>query len=291
MACLPRSLPLAKASRSWHCLIMRLTFTVLFLGLLPLSSALAGRFHLYLSNVRVSSSAHPRDIYVYLPTDYRKNAEALYPVLYMHDGQNLFDPSRAYMGQTWQVEESLNRLIAEGTLPPIIVVAIDNTPDRISEYTHDEDPNYPGGGWARSYLRFLARDLKPKIDRDFRTRDEREQTGIMGSSLGGLVSLYAGATHSQTFGLIGAMSPSVWWNSRSILETLGRSPLPLRLYVDSGTKDGERPADAKALVEAMWSLGMNEQDLFLEVQEGAGHSEKWWAQRFPLAVVFLFQRR
>lgn len=238
-----------------------------------------GRFHLF--------SKHPRSIYVYLPAGYGQFPEVRYPVLYMHDGQNLFDPARAYMGQTWRAEETLNHLIKHKIIRPIIVVGIDNTPDRLAEYTPDRDPTREhSGGEGDAYLRFIVERLKPEIDRKLLTLSQRNHTGIMGSSLGGLISLYAGVRYHHTFGKIGALSPSVWWNNNSILRTLESAPAPLRVYVDSGTEGGERPHDARA-VARIFEAAMGDR-VMLNIQEGANHSERFWAMRFPVALKFLF---
>lgn len=207
----------------------------------------------------------------------------------MHDGQNLYDPARSTYGETWKVTETLNHLIAQKLIPPIIVVGIDNTSERMAEYTHDREASRPQGGKAHSYLEFITYDLKPYIDHVFATRPEASSTGIMGSSLGGLVSLYAGAMFSETFGLIGAMSPSVWWNNKSILSIILHSPKPERIYLDSGTGSGERPADAELAARVFTQSGGR--NIMIEIQQGATHNEKYWALRLPKALRFLFARK
>jgi predicted alpha/beta superfamily hydrolase len=209
----------------------------------------------------------------------------------MHDGQNLFDPSRAFLGQTWNAENTLNQLISQGLMASVIVVAIDNSKLRTYEYTHDQDPteNQRGGG-ADNYLALITNDLKLRIDASFRTKKDRSSTGIMGSSLGGLVSLYAGLNYGQTFGRIGALSPSIWWNEQSILQRLRQSKiLPCKVYIDSGTAGGEKPGDVSYCSEIFQERGLiKDHNLKTVIQYGALHSEKFWAQRFPLALQFLF---
>lgn len=261
-------------------------FLGLIFCLISLAHAGTGEFKLFLKGITGRSSYHTRDIYVYLPSGYQTNGKNRYPVLYMHDGQNLFDPARAAYGETWNVTETLNRLIASKIIPPIIVVGVDNTPDRMHEYTHAWESSYSAGGRAQQYLEYLTYDLKRYIDHVFRTRPEPEHTGLMGSSLGGLVSVYGGARFSEVFGLIGAMSPSVWWNNKSILDIVRTSPLPLRVYVDSGTDKGERPADAELLANTFRELGATE--VLFVLQQGATHNEKYWAERLPKALEFLF---
>lgn len=222
-----------------------------------------------------------RDVYIYLPDGYQKT-RSTYPVLYMQDGQNLFDPNRAYLGQTWRAQTTLNDLIAKKVIPPIIVVAIDNTPDRMEEYIPERRGDL--------YLEFLIKKLKPQVDQSFRTRREARFTGIMGSSLGGLISLHAGIHYPDTFGLIGALSPSIWWNERSILATTRTaSHLALKYYLDSGTEGGEKPEDVRAMSEVLTSRQFRHgQNLFVLIQDGADHREYFWAMRFPAALRSLF---
>jgi predicted alpha/beta superfamily hydrolase len=228
-----------------------------------------------------SESFPARDIYVYLPNDYDKK-NISYPVLYMQDGQNLFDPSRAFSGQTWNGLATLNRLIEAKLISPLIVVAIDNTPERMNEYI----PENKGD----EYLDYIVEELKPLIDDSFRTKKTAANTGIMGSSLGGLISLYAGLRHSETFSLVGALSPSIWWNKRSIIKSYQRSSqLPLKVYLDSGTDGGEEPQDVLDLCNVLFQRGYNQsENLFGFIQDGAMHEERYWAMRFPIALKFLF---
>jgi predicted alpha/beta superfamily hydrolase len=191
------------------------------------------------------------------------------------------------LGQTWNAQETLNRLIRNKVIPPLIVVAIDNTSERIHEYTPDFDPRRQQGGRGGAYLEFIVGEVKPVIDRQFRTRPGRNDTAIMGSSLGGLLSLYAGARYASSFGLVGALSPSIWWNQESIFKLVAERPLPLRLYLDMGTEGGEIPELLGQLSDQYLMAGMTD-NLLLNIQPGANHSEKFWAQRFPVALRFLF---
>ncbi len=249
-----------------------------------------GKFALAFKNFKSSALPKGRDVYVYLPPGYEKNRTQEYPVLYMHDGQNLYDPARAFMGQTWNAQETLNALILQRKIRPIIVVGIDNTPDRTSEYTPDADERHQGGK-ADLYLRMIVADLRPAIESRFRVSKNRAQTAILGSSLGGLVSLYAGIRYPQVFGLVGALSPSIWWNRLSIVEKYRRSStLPLGVYLDSGTDGGERPQDVDLLRRDL-ELRMPRGSFYAHLQQGATHSERFWAQRLPIALQFLFGTR
>jgi predicted alpha/beta superfamily hydrolase len=242
-------------------------------------------------------SAHltrTRDVVVYLPPGY-ETLEAACPVLYLHDGQNLFEPNRAHVpGQHWRVGETVDSLIAAGVVPPIIVVGIDNTgTSRIQEYTPTADARL-GGGFAGDYGRFIVEELKPFIDANYRTRTGPESTSLGGSSLGGLVTLHIGLTRPGVFGALVAMSPSVWWDRRLILSTVRRTrPRPaVRIWADMGTAEGRRALDdarllKAALVGAGWTAGG---DLHYGEYEGGTHSEAAWADRFGAVLTWLYGR-
>lgn len=261
-------------------------FKIIFLALsclwfISASAQDQGSFKIFKKNISYAQVNSPRDIYVYLPPGYN-TTQIHYPVLYMQDGQNLFDPKRAFLGQTWNALNTLNDLISRRLMAPIIVVAIDNTPSRMDEYIPEKS--------ADAYLEFVIKEVKPLINQSFRTRKPASFTGIMGSSLGGLVSLYAGVKYREHFGLVGALSPSIWWNDRSIISTYDRSStLPLKIYLDSGTLGGEKPEDVRALGQLLNNRGFAQNyNLLTYIQEGAEHREAFWSARFPMALRFLF---
>lgn len=240
-----------------------------------------GKFHLW----KIS----PRTIYVYLPPGYEKS-NASYPVLYMHDGQNLFDPSRSYSGKTWKAEETLDKLIRIKKIKPVIVIGIDNTDDRINEYTPDPDINWPNAGGAKTYLDWIKNEVKPAIDKNFRTLRTSSSTAIAGSSLGGLVSLYAGIEYGDTFGTVAAFSPSLWWNERSIFNYFRNSKkLPEKIYIDYGSAEKDHGNSFLDFVQLLSQLGYSKDDNFVyQLQLNGEHSEEYWAERFPDALKFLF---
>ena len=253
---------------------------------------------------------HDRDVLVWLPPGYdhggstrRFNTEVQdlgsdegskrYPVLYMHDGQNLFEAETAFNpGEHWRVGETAATLIAARRVEPLIVVGIYNTGDaRIEEYTPTGDRKL-GGGQADDYGRMIIEELKPLIDRTYRTRTDAAGTGIAGSSLGGLVSLHLGFTHPAVFMKVAALSPSVWWGRKAILKTIreSRSKPALKLWVDMGTAEGRRGLDdARLLKAALVGLGFSEgADLHYAEYEGATHSEQAWSERVGPMLEWLF---
>ncbi len=238
-----------------------------------------------------------RNVLVYLPPGYEKS-RARYPVLYLHDGQNVFDAATSFAGVEWGVDETAERLIAQKLIAPLIVVAVDNAGEnRIHEYAPSRGRIDPDGdralrskGWARRYGRFLAEELKPFIDARYRTRREPEFTGLGGSSLGGLVTLSLGLWFPKVFTRLAVMSPSVWWDDcviYDLVEKLKRKP-PLRIWLDTGTAEPgwERARGLRdRLLAKEWQLGEDLQ--YCEV-EHAGHHEGAWAERMGVVLQFLF---
>ena len=243
---------------------------------------------------------HDRDVLVWLPPGYGasdgrsdERSDDRYAVLYMHDGQNLFEPDTAFQkGEYWRVGETATELIEAGRIEPVIVVGIYNTGEaRLNEYTPTDDAKL-GGGLADDYGRMIIEELKPMIDRTYRTRIDRDHTGVAGSSLGGLVSLHLAFAHPAVFGCAAALSPSVWWDRKAILKTIreARSRPKLRLWVDMGTAEGRRGLDdARLLKAALVGLGFLEGvDLHYAEYEGATHSEQAWSERVGPMLEWLF---
>jgi predicted alpha/beta superfamily hydrolase len=238
-----------------------------------------------LSRVRSMQRGTERDIDIFLPSSYPRSRRR-YPVVYMQDGQNLADPDRAFAG-TWELERTLKSLARRGF--EVIVVAVPNMGEaRVQEYTPFVDARL-GGGDGDAYLAYLERTVKPLVDRRFRTRPEREATGVFGSSLGGLISLYAFFRAPEAFGFVGAMSPSLWFANRAMLSYIENdgSP-PGRIYVDAGTNEGASTIQhVRQLTEILRRKGYGG-DRFRSVEdEGGQHSERHWARRLEPALEFL----
>lgn len=234
----------------------------------------------------------PRDITVFLPPAYEATRQTRYPVLYMHDGQNLFDPNAAFnKGEHWRVGETALELIDAGRLAPLIIVGIANTgPRRVHEYTPTFDRRR-GGGEADDYGRLIIEEIKPFIDDTYRTLPDPQHTGMAGSSLGGLVTLYIGLKRPDVFSRLGVMSPSVWWDRRAVLRTVrDAKPKPrLRIWVDMGMREGRQHLEnarllKAGLLKAGWTDG---DDLHYEEFAGGTHRETAWGSRFGRLLEWL----
>jgi predicted alpha/beta superfamily hydrolase len=237
-----------------------------------------------------------RDVIVYLPPGYQSSSAARYPVLFMNDGQNLFDSVTAFGGNEWGLDETAERLIRINEIQPLIIVGVYNTgTERLAEYTHVKDKRGRGGR-GRAYGKLIVKELKPLIDREYRTLPDAANTGIGGSSLGGLVSLYFGLEHPEVFGKLLVMSPSVWWANAAILRAVSRTRHKIRpkIWLDIGTREEDARPEIhveqvtvlrNALIEKGWVVG---DTLMFAVDEGGAHSELAWGQRAPGALKFLF---
>jgi predicted alpha/beta superfamily hydrolase len=264
------------------------------------------REHTLSGEIRMHKSFHSkflnadRDLIVYLPPGYDADKKRRYPVFYMHDGQNLFDGATSFIpGKEWRVDETAQALIASGKIEPLIIVGVYNAgAQRIDEYTPTPDAKVKQGGRADLYGRLLVEELKPFIDSQYRTLRGPKETGLGGSSLGGLVSLYLGLKYPQVFGKLAVVSPSVWWDNRMILRdvrALSRRPRT-RIWLDIGTKEGRDTAEAtggtRALRDALVAKGWKENsDLKYFEAEGAEHNETAWAERAGPMLIFLFGKK
>lgn len=249
-----------------------------------------------------SRSLHRRrTVVVYLPPGYESETARRYPTLYVQDGQNLFDPATSAFGVDWAMGQAIERELARGTLEPQIVVGIYNTRYRMEEYTPTVDYRERGGK-ARDYLSSLVEELKPWVDARYRTLPEARWTGMMGSSLGGLVALYASQAFPQVFTRIGSLSPSLWWAGRDLISALAGATqfhAPLRLWVDMGTRESNEDRNRNGVPDVLDDLrllrfvlkgrGMQEGvDLNVEEIAGGAHTEADWGRRVSRVLRFLF---
>jgi predicted alpha/beta superfamily hydrolase len=260
--------------------------------LLPAAAAIAPPIHGSLQLVEKFKSpqlGNERTLRIYLPPSYSSDSKRRYPVLYMHDGQNLFDPKTASYGTEWNIDEVVDRLVRQGEMEEVIVVGIDNTSDRIGEYTGSSDPKY-GGGKLDAYAAFVAQTVKPWVDRQYRTKPGREHTAVMGSSLGGLASIGIAQRYPQLFSMAGGLSSSFWWDGQDVLKHPPQK-MPIRFYIDAGTvNDGLEESEAfrQALVKQGYREGS---DLLFLADPGGRHNEQSWASRVHVALAWFFGRK
>ncbi len=240
-----------------------------------------------------------RYIYIYLPNSYFRNIYKSYPVLYMHDGNNLFDPSTSFGGVTWRVRENIEELVHNNLMEEVIVVGICNNGDRDEEYTWTamNYGNYKEGGNGRKYAKMIVNELKPFIDRHYRTLPYRETTAVMGSSLGGLISFYLGLYYPHIFSKIGIMSPSLWWGKGILFRHVKEIAPNLDIWLDMGTNeyddDDEDPEEnirnVRKFRKKLIALGYVEgENLGYFEHQGADHNEWYWAERLHLPLSFFF---
>ncbi len=234
-----------------------------------------------------------RNLIVWLPEAYLSEPDRRFPVFYLHDGQNLIDGRTSYVvDRTWRVHTTADRVARLELAEPVILVGIANMGmRRMAEYTPTQDMR-GAGGEGPGYGRMLVEEVKPLIDKTFRTLRECGDTALGGSSLGGLISLALGLDYPEVFGKLAVMSPSVWWDGRSILRLVSQArPRPhLRIWLDMGTAEGLRHLrDCDLLYTRLLALGWrNGLDLKYDRVPGGLHNEDAWAARFDRVLRFLF---
>jgi predicted alpha/beta superfamily hydrolase len=254
----------------------------------PYAELYPGEQHTVVGNVLVLPQVYSpqlentRDIIIYLPPSYTIG-ERRYPVIYLQDAQNLFDATTSFAGVEWQVDETLEALSAEG-LEAIAVGIPHMGEQRLHEYTPPINPWWRGAG--DRYVAFIVETLKPLIDQAFRTQPDRHHTGLCGSSMGALISLYGFFERPGVFGRCGALSPSVWVG-RGVINHYVRAPqADDRLYLDNGTRENS----ARVLYEQLLAQGYREDgELKYVIEAGGQHTEAAWARRLPEALRFLLR--
>jgi predicted alpha/beta superfamily hydrolase len=257
--------------------------------LTPKKSTASSRVHLLDNSFDMSPLDKKRRVWIYLPASYDTSSKN-YPVVYMHDGQNLFDQSLSYSGE-WEVDETLDRLENSHELE-LIIVGIDNGgSERIDEYTPWEIPEYPSKQQGDTYIRFIKENLKPFIDKNYRTQSNSEQTAIMGSSLGGLISYYAALQYPETFGKAGIFSPSFEMVKKSLDFAKDHGNLKdSKIYFMAGNKESEQMvAKMSQTIQVMIAAGFPENNIKSKVVKEGEHNEKLWREEFEPAIIWLFE--
>lgn len=239
-------------------------------------------------NLHIDGLNRQRTIMVYLPPDYQLS-DSRYPVLYMHDGQNLFDEQTSYAGE-WRVDETMNRLADNNQLSAIVVGIYNGEAKRMTEYSPWPNDRF-GEGEGKAYVDFIVNTLKPEIDRQFRTLASREHTAIMGSSMGGLISHYAIFAYPQVFGRAGVFSPSYWYNDKVFDFTQAHSlPANTRIFLAVGEKEGKDMVDnMQKMATLMSEKEMSGVSVHSQVDDGREHNEAYWADIFDEAVLWLYK--
>jgi predicted alpha/beta superfamily hydrolase len=230
-----------------------------------------------------------RKIWIYLPPDYNSSSKH-YPVLYMHDGQNLFDANTSFSGE-WEVDESLNQLYNQGDHGAIVVGVENGGGLRIREYSPWFNSDYNDGGEGGKYVDFIVETLKPYIDQNYRTLPGREFTCLFGSSLGGLISQYGIMEHQDVIGKAGVFSPAFWFNPE-IFDQAANTPKTqdMKIYFLAGVPEGNGSvvADVNQMYSALLNNGFENWELSKAFHNDGQHSEWYWAREFPWAYLWLF---
>ena len=256
----------------------------------PMKSTASENVHLLADNFDMSPLNKKRRVWIYLPDSYH-NSKKKYPVLYMHDGQNLFDESIAFGGE-WEVDETLDAFSRSDKLE-LIIVGIDNGGSaRIDEYTPWEIKDYPSKQQGDAYVQFIVKNLKPHIDQNYRTLRDRINTGIMGSSLGGLISFYAALQYAETFGKAAVFSPSFEIVNKSDDFAKKHSDIQeSKLYFMAGKNESEKMvARMQETIHLMISEGFPAKNIQSKVVNEGQHNEKLWREEFGAAVTWLFKK-
>ena len=264
------------------------------------SGAPVVRGNLRLHELRSRIFRNTRLVRVWLPPGYDETSATRYPVLYLNDGQNLFDPATAFAGVDWRVGAAAERLIVEGKIPALIIVGIDNTGEsRLREYIPYRSLELRlFGAHGKRYPEFLLREVMPLIEKYYRVAKGPEHMGLGGSSLGGLITLYTQLAAPGVFGRLLIESPSLFVANRKILdECRSFRDWPHRIYLGIGTREMGNATKDEKVVKDVWELerilraaGLGEGRLKVWIEEGAAHHEAAWGARFAVALEFLFRR-
>ncbi len=228
----------------------------------------------------------PRRVWVYLPPEYAQT-DMRYPVVYMHDGQNVFSESISYAGE-WGVDETLDTLASQGLRVPIVVAVEHGGESRMQELSPWTNPEF-GSAQGVAYLDFLTSSVKPYIDSHFRTLPSARNTAIMGSSMGGLMAHYAIVKHPEIFSRAAIFSPSFWFSQQTFTFT-ETHPLPEthKLYFIVGEKEGKQMSDGMSSMVTLHQAQQHpDEALYSKVVAGQDHNEAFWQSEVEGALRWL----
>lgn len=228
-----------------------------------------------------------RQIWVYLPLNY-EGSDQKYPVIYMHDAQNLFNYKTSFVGE-WEIDETLNSLTEEGKTVPIVVGIDNGGKHRMDEYSPYTNPQY-GGGEGDAYLEFIVNTLKPHIDTTFRVLNDSKNTAIAGSSMGGLISFYAGVKYPETFGKVFVFSPSFWYSDKlfDLVETTTWSTQPKMYFLVGENEGGDMVDDMEDMIDLLKEKGYLQENLTSLIVPEGEHNEKLWSRQWEKAYRWMF---
>ena len=240
-------------------------------------------------NFKIPQLKTTRKIWIYLPPDYETSGKK-YPVIYMHDGQNLFDDYTSFSGE-WSVDETLNKLYEE-TGKSAIVIGIDNGGEtRLAEYSPWNNEKYKTTGEGDLYVDFLIKTLKPYIDKNYRTQKQASKTLIMGSSMGGLISLYASVKYPGVFGKAGIFSPAFWFVSKDLKTYLHKNRNNLRnskfYFVTGKNEDETMASEIESIDNLLLRKSVPEKNIAVKIDEDGTHSETYWRRELKQALIWL----
>ncbi|MBK9687256.1 MAG: alpha/beta hydrolase [Saprospiraceae bacterium] len=236
----------------------------------------------------IKSLQRSRKIWLYLPPDYHSKPDKIYPVIYMLDGQNVFDNATSFSGE-WRVDETLDSLFQKGDGGCIVVAIANGEAQRINEYSPWIHAQY-GGGDGEKFLLFLTEELKPYIDQHYRTRPESDQTAIMGSSMAGLFSFYAGFERPDVFGRQAPMSTSFWFAPAAFNWIKDKVPAnkDIKVYLTVGTKEGgSQLMDMQKMYNLLLQEGFDSEKIKADSDTNEGHNEQYWSKKFPVVYQWL----
>ncbi len=249
----------------------------------------ASNVHILSESFAIPQLNRTRKIWIYLPPDYETSTKT-YPVIYMQDGQNLFDNKTAYAGE-WEVDETLNSLFAQGDYGAIVIGIDNDGGKRIDEYTPWKNMQY-GGGEGDLYMQFIAETLKPYVDSNYRTKPGKEYNALIGSSLGALISNYGGVKYSNTFSKIGSFSPAYWIVASQFNDYITNSTADLskmRIYFVAGSEESKTMvSDINNVKNRLQSKGLTEANTLVKLDAYGAHNENYWKGEFSAAYKWLF---
>lgn len=268
-------------------------FLLLFLGFVfgnaqEKKSTVAENVHLISEKFEIPQLNTTRRIWIYLPPNY-KNSTKKYPVMYLHDGQNLFDDKTSYAGE-WQIDETLNRLTKDEKLATIVVGIDHGDEKRIEELSPFKNEKY-GGGKGDLYLQFIVENLKPYIDENYRTKPSKKFTTLGGSSLGALISVYGAVKYPDVFGKVLAFSPAFWFNSKELNDYISAQKTDLKnqkyYFIQGKFEDEGMDLETQKVIDQLKDKKVKASQIYFKEDEQGKHNELFWRRAFPEAFLWL----